>query len=92
MTPDSLKVLEIAKEKLANAMHYYSIFIFPAPKKHYRRNGMYSKQNAQLRAKNLNYSTQLTNWKKNKLFPFFLANGYTTQALNEAWKISVFKK
>lgn len=92
MTSDSFKVLEIAKEDLAKAMHYYSTFIFIAPKKHYPRIGMYSKQNAQLRTKNPNYSTQLTEWKKSKLFPFFLSNGYTTQTLNEAWKNSIFKK
>ena len=92
MTSDSLKVLEIAKEDLAKAMHYYSALICVAPKKHYPKKGMYSKQNAQLRSKNLKYSTQLTEWKNTKLFPFFLSNGYTTQALNDAWKNSIFKK
>jgi hypothetical protein len=86
------QVLEIAKSDLAKAFHHYSAFISQAPKKYYPRVGMYSKQNAQLRTKNVNYSTELTKWKVDKLFPFFLSNGYTTKELNEAWKISIFKK
>lgn len=86
------QVLEIAQSDLSKAMHYYSAFISTAPKKYYPRKGMYSKQNAQLRIKNVNYSSQLTNWKNTKLFPFFLENGYTAKTLNEAWKASIFKK
>jgi hypothetical protein len=87
------KISSVANEEgLAKAFIYYSSFINPSPKKYYPRKGMYSKQNAQLRSKNLNYNTQLTEWKKSKLFPFFLELGFSRTELNEAWKVSVFKK
>jgi SOS response regulatory protein OraA/RecX len=46
----------------------------------------------QVTVPNTNYNKELTEWKKTKLFPFFLERGFSKEELNEAWKVSVFKK
>jgi SOS response regulatory protein OraA/RecX len=46
----------------------------------------------QVTVHNSNYNKELTEWKKTKLFPFFLEHGFSKEELNEAWKESVFKK
>jgi SOS response regulatory protein OraA/RecX len=46
----------------------------------------------QVTVPNPDYNKELTEWKKTKLFPFFLERGFSKEELNEAWKVSVFKK
>jgi hypothetical protein len=93
MTQDIERILNVVKEEgLSKAMLYYSSFICSSPKKHFSRKGMFSKQNAGLRIKNVNYGKELTQWKKNKLFPFFLEHGFTKEQIKEAWNKSIFAK
>lgn len=91
-TPSEMILRVVSERGLSTALHYFSSLINQSPKKYYPRKGMYSRQNAQLRSKNLSYNTELTEWKSTKLFPFFLGLGFSKTELNEAWKVSVFKK
>lgn len=90
-TADIEKVLTEAKEvSLERGLLYFSGFISIAPKRRIWVN-VYNKygQRSEL---NKSYAKELTAWKNTKLFPFFLANGWSRVELNEAWKKSVFKK
>jgi hypothetical protein len=88
------KVLTIVNEEgLRRAMMYYSSLISPAPKRRNRTNmGNTYTPAGQVTVHNSNYNKELTEWKKTKLFPFFLEHGFSKEELNEAWKESVFKK
>jgi hypothetical protein len=88
---DVEKVLIEAREvSLSRGMMYFSHFISNAPKERIQINA-YNKY-GWISEANKSYAKELTVWKNTKLFPFFLANGWTKQELNEAWKKSVFKK
>ena len=87
------KVLGIAVELgLPRAMGYYSLLINPAPKPRIRTNGYnkYTPQ-GQMMVTNTNYKKELTVWKKTKLFPFFLEQGYTMEQITDAYNKSIFK-
>ena len=87
------KVLGIAVEEgLPRAMGYYSLLINPAPKPRLRTNGYnkYTPQ-GQMTVPNTNYRKELTVWKKTKLFPFFLEQGYTMEQITDAYNKSIFK-
>jgi hypothetical protein len=88
------KVLTEAKEAgLHRGMLYYGSFISPAPKRRNRTNmGNTYTPVGQVTVPNPDYNKELTEWKKTKLFPFFLERGFSKEELNEAWKVSVFKK
>jgi hypothetical protein len=88
------KVLtSVNEEGLRRAMMYYSSLINPAPKERIRTNmGNTYTPAGQVTLSNSNYKKELTQWKTNKLFPFFLERGFSREELNEAWKVSVFKK
>ena len=45
-------------------------------------------------AKNPSFHAELTKWKREKLFPFFIEAGYDKKDLAEAWKkwVKLFKK
>lgn len=79
------EVLKIATEDLSKAMHYFSAYISHAPKKYYHINAW--RKNAQMVRRNEDYSRQLTTWKNEKLFPFFLENGYNKKQLSLAQKM-----
>jgi hypothetical protein len=87
------KVLSmVIEEGLPRAMGWYSLLIDPAPKPRLVTNGYnkYTPQ-GQLTVPNTNYRKELTAWKKNKLFPFFIEQGFTKEQLTEAYNKSIFK-
>jgi hypothetical protein len=87
------KVLNIvAEEGLHRGMAHYSLLIAPAPKPRIRTNG-YNKYTPQgsMTVPNTNYRKELTAWKKNKLFPFFIEQGFTKEQLVDAYNKSIFK-
>lgn len=85
------KVLNTAVEEgLTRGMLYYSSLISQAPKRRIWVN-VYNKY-GQKSEINKSYSKELTAWKKDKLFPFFLEHGYTKEQITEAYNKSVFKK
>jgi hypothetical protein len=45
----------------------------------------------QMTVTNTNYRKELTAWKNNKLFPFFLEHGYTKEQIVDAYNKSIFK-
>jgi hypothetical protein len=45
----------------------------------------------QMTVTNTNYRKELTTWKNNKLFPFFIEHGYTKEQLVDAYNKSIFK-
>jgi len=93
MTDRIEKVLGIAvDEGLPLALGYYSLLIAPAPKPRVGTNGYnkYTPQ-GQMTVKNINYNKELTAWKKNKLFPFFMEHGYTKEQIVDAYNKSIFK-
>ena len=94
MFEDVEKVLNIVKEEgLQKAIGYYSFLIDPAPKKRLRTNmGNTYTPAGQVTVHNNNYKKELTAWKKNKLFPFFLEKGFTKEQIVEAWNKSIFAK
>lgn len=87
------KVLDIvAEEGLPRALGYYSLLIDPAPKPRLRTNAynIYTPK-GQGTVVNNNYNKELTAWKKNKLFPFFIEQGFTKEQLVDAYNKSIFK-
>jgi hypothetical protein len=93
MTDRIEKVLDIATvEGLSRALGYYSLLIAPAPKPRIRTSGYnkYTPQ-GQMTVINTNYNKELTAWKNNKLFPFFIEHGYTKEQLVDAYNKSIFK-
>jgi hypothetical protein len=93
MTDRIEKVLGIAVEEgLPRALGYYSLLISPAPKPRFRTMGynIYTPQ-GQMTVTNTNYRKELTAWKNNKLFPFFLEHGYTKEQMVDAYNKSIFK-
>jgi len=93
MTDRIEKVLDIAAvEGLSRALGYYSLLIDPAPKPRTRTSGYnkYTPQ-GQMTVTNTNYRKELTTWKNNKLFPFFIEQGFTKEQLTEAYNKSIFK-
>ena len=87
------KVLGIAVEEgLPRAMGYYSLLVDPAPKPRLRTNAYNTyTPKGQGTVYNTNYNKELTVWKKTKLFPFFLEQGYTKEQITEAYNKSIFK-
>ena len=86
-------LMSVTEEGLRKAMMYYSSLISPAPKRRNRTNmGNTYTPVGQVTVPNTNYNKELTEWKNTKLFPFFLEHGFSKEELNEAWKVSVFKK
>jgi hypothetical protein len=83
----------VSEEGLPKAMGYFSAFVNSSPKKKIRTNvyNTYTPK-GQGMTHNPNYKSQLVEWKNTKLFPFFLGLGFNKTELNEAWKVSVFKK
>jgi hypothetical protein len=88
------KVLNVvSEESLSKGMLYYSSLISKAPQKRNRVNmGNRYTPVGQMTRPNPNYNKELTVWKNTKLFPFFLERGFSREELNEAWKVSIFKK
>ena len=83
----------VSEEGLPKAMGYFSVFVNSSPKKKIRINAYNTyTPKGQMMALNPNYKSQLVEWKNTKLFPFFLGLGFSKTELNEAWKVSVFKK
>lgn len=83
----------VVEEGLSKAMLYYSSLIAPAPKQRLRTNAYNTyTPKGQGTVWNNNYKKELTAWKKDKLFPFFLQHGYTKEQITEAYNKSVFKK
>jgi len=93
MTDRIEKVLDIAAvEGLSRALGYYSLLLYPAPKPRIRTNmGNKYTPAGQVTVTNTNYRKELTAWKKNKLFPFFIEQGFTKEQLTEAYNKSIFK-
>ena len=92
MTDLKQMILEKAKsEGISKAMGYYSIFVNASPKRKIQAN-LYNTVKGKVSVHNQDYNSQLVEWKKNKLFPFFLDLGFSKNELREAWNISVFKK
>lgn len=92
MTDLQVMILEKAKsEGISKAMGYYSIFVSASPKRKIQAN-IFNTVKGVVSIYNQDYNSQLLEWKKNKLFPYFLELGFTKNDLNEAWKNSVFKK
>ena len=94
MDSPSEKILKVVSEEgLPKALHYYSTFINSAPKKKVASNGYntYTPKGSMM-VHNPNFKSQLVVWKTTKLFPFFLELGFSKTELNEAWKVSIFKK
>ena len=83
----------VVEEGLTRGMLYYSILISPAPKQRIKANvyNTYTPK-GQGTVYNTNYNKELTVWKKNQLFPFFLQHGYTKEQITEAYNKSSFKK
>lgn len=87
------KVLSmVVEEGLPQAMGYYSLLISPAPKPRLVTNG-YNKYTTQgqMTVPNPNYRKELTVWRKTKLYPFFIEQGYTKEQIKEAYNKSIFK-
>jgi len=76
---------------LSNAFVEFSSRISPSPKKRNRTNGYnsFTPQGA-MTTKNDSYKSQIQEWKKTKLFPYFLELGFTKEEISSAWKISSF--
>jgi hypothetical protein len=87
------KVLSIvAEEGLHRGMAHYSLLLYPAPKPRIRTNmGNKYTPAGQVTVPNTNYRKELTAWKNNKLFPFFIEQGFTKEQLTEAYNKSIFK-
>ena len=94
MNQDVLKVLSVVgDEGLSSGMMYYSSLICGAPRFRLRTNmGNTYTPAGQVTVVNPNYKKELTAWKNEKLFPFFIKHGFGRKELNEAWKVSVYKK
>jgi hypothetical protein len=94
METPSEKILKfVSEEGLPRGLDYYSTFINSSPKKKIRSNGYntYTPKGSMM-VHNPDYKSQLVVWKTTKLFPFFLGLGFSKTELNEAWKVSIFKK
>jgi hypothetical protein len=73
---------------LHRAFYAYSYRINRMPNKYNSTNaGNKYTPIGRVMAKNESYTKQLTAWKKEHLFPYFLNLGYTLPELNEAWKL-----
>ena len=94
METPSEKILKVVSEEgLPKAMGYFSAFINSSPKKKIPTNGYNTyTPKGQMVVHNPDFKSQLVEWKTNKLFPFFLELGFSKGELNEAWKVSIFKK
>jgi hypothetical protein len=84
-------VLTAAKERsLFNAFHEYAALICSAPQIRLRTN-TYNNYTpiGHATVKNTNYNSQITKWKRENLFPWFIKQGFAKKDLNEAWKLWV---
>jgi len=85
-------ILESAdKIGLSTAFVEFSARVSPSPKKSKRTNGRnnYTPQ-GMMTTKNDSYKSQIQEWKKTKLFPYFLELGFTKEEISSAWKTSSF--
>jgi len=85
-------IIEVASVKgLNSAFIEFSSKVFPSPKKRNRTNkyNSYTPQGS-MTAKNESYKTQIQEWKKSKLFPYFLELGFKKEEISFAWKNSLF--
>ena len=91
--PTEMILRKVKEEGLPKAMGYFSTFVKSAPKKRIPTlaYNTYTPK-VQGTAHNPNFKSQLVVWKNEKLFPFFLELGFSKKELNDAWKVSVFKK
>ena len=94
MEQNVLKVLSVVKEEgLCRGMMYYSSLICSAPKLRLRTNmGNTHTPAGQVTVVNPNYNKELTSWKNEKLFPFFMEHGFGKKELNESWRGSIYKR
>lgn len=78
----------VSNKSLANAFVEFSSRISIAPGKRTRVNG-YNNHTpiGSMTRPNPNYNVQLTEWKKSKLFPYFLELGFLSSELSDAWKV-----
>lgn len=82
------EIMSVANEKgLLMAVREYASWVSRAPGKRTRTNGYnsYTPQ-GQMSVPNPNWRKQLTVWKNEKLFPYFLGLGFTKIQINEAYK------
>jgi hypothetical protein len=86
-------VLTAAKERsLFSAFNEYADLICSAPQTRFRTNKYNSyTQIGHATVKNPNYNAEITKWKREKLFPWFVEQGFAKKELNEAWKLWVKK-
>jgi hypothetical protein len=85
-------ILDVASAKgLNSAFVEFSSRIASSPRKRSRTNGYnsFTPQGA-MTATNESYKTQIQEWKKVKLFPYFLELGFTKEEISSAWKTSLF--
>jgi len=94
MEQNVLKVLSVVKEEgLCRGMMYYSSLICSAPKLRLPTNmGNTHTPVGQVTKVNPNYRKELTAWKNEKLFPFFMEHGFGKKELNESWRGSIYKR
>ena len=94
MEQNVLKVLSVVKEEgLCRGMMYYSSLICSAPKLRLPTNmGNTHTPAGQVTKVNPNYRKELTAWKNEKLFPFFMEHGFGKKELNESWRDSIYKR
>jgi hypothetical protein len=87
ITEQDQLILNCAKERgLFNAFHEYAS-IFPSPKPYFYSKNAGNKYTpiGRVMVKNLNYNKEVTLWKKQKLFPWFMEQKFDKKDLNEAW-------
>jgi hypothetical protein len=85
-------ILDVASTRGINsAFLEFSARIATSPKKRNRTNvyNSFTPQGA-MTTKNDSYRTQIQEWKKYKLFPYFLELGFTKEEISSAWKTSLF--
>jgi hypothetical protein len=86
-------ILTAVKERsLFHAFHEYSSLICSAPQIRLRTN-VYNKYTpiGHATVKNPNYNAEITKWKREKLFPWFIEQGFDKKDLSDAWKLWVKK-
>ena len=84
-------VLTAVKERnLFHAFHEYASLICSNPRPRLRTNA-YNKYTpiGHATVKNPNYNAEITKWKREKLFPWFIEQGFDKKDLSEAWKLWV---
>jgi hypothetical protein len=85
-------VKAVEEKSLAYAFLIYAGY-FNAPKEKHRTNGynIYTPK-GHMTVKNNNFKSEIVEWKREKLFPYFLELGFSKKELAEAWKESFWRK